>query len=118
MRTLKLRLPFLVVVLCGPRNFTRNEGSEVKNLTCHAPRSELVFEQLLVCRTRHDRDPEGNVNARICVKIRNRDLESGLKYLNPTLGCKDIKCMEYSLSPVLRPTLLNCLYADVHLNRQ
>ena len=85
----------LVVVLCGPRNFTRNEGSEVKNLTCHAPRSELVFEQLLVCRTRHDRDPEGNVSARICVKIRNRDLESGMKYLNPTLGCKDIKCMEY-----------------------
>ena len=58
------------------------------------------------------------MNAWICVHNRNRDLESGLKYKNPTLGCKDIECMEHKLSPDVVPVLLNCLYVFVHLNRQ
>ena len=37
---------------------------------------EVLFEQLLV---RHDRDLESNMNARICVKTRNRDPESGFE---------------------------------------
>ena len=86
-------------------------------LHCHAPRSELFFAQLLECRTRYDRDLESNMNAWICVKTRNRDLGSGLKYMNPTLGCKDIRCMEHRLSLLVVLFLFNCLYVYVPLDR-
>ena len=92
LRTLKLR--------CLLRGTPPGMKGWMSKVTCHAPRSELLFEQLLVCPTIHE------------TLILRATLALGyasLKYMTPSLGCKDIKCMEHRLSLVVVPTLCNCL---------
>ena len=56
---------------------TGRQGRRSNPLLSRSMDRVVVSTGCLVCRTRHDRDLESNMNASICVKTRNRDLESG-----------------------------------------
>ena len=97
---------YLMFLVRGPPPCRRVGG---RNLTCHAPRSSAVCWWCVGAR--HDRDPESDQNAWICLSHETVILEVVGRPMNPTLRCKDIKWSDNNLlrSVILTIQLYYCM---------